>query len=185
MPRSGATSSTGLAARPSGPCVGRAGHRRDARGHARTTRSARSPLDAGARPLRQRGHGPQRRARQARDEAVAGGASAVLILPIDLPLVSPDGHRRRSLAASTTAGPARSSPSSPTDTAAARTRCCSRPPDVIDFAFGGDSRDAHVAAAARRRRAVVELDGPLRVDLDTPDDLLLPEAEPSVEAVRG
>jgi 2-phospho-L-lactate guanylyltransferase (CobY/MobA/RfbA family) len=55
------------------------------------------------------------------------------------------------------------------------------PPDAIDVRFGGDSHDAHVAAAIDAGIAVVELDGPLSVDVDTPDDLLLAElADPDL-----
>jgi hypothetical protein len=46
-------------------------------------------LEAGARPIRQRDGGLGSGLRQARDEAVAGGADALLVVPIDLPLVSP------------------------------------------------------------------------------------------------
>ncbi|MEX2012110.1 MAG: NTP transferase domain-containing protein, partial [Chloroflexota bacterium] len=46
-------------------------------------------LAAGARPLRQRSQGLNRGLREAREEAVAGGADAVLVLPIDLPMISP------------------------------------------------------------------------------------------------
>jgi 2-phospho-L-lactate guanylyltransferase (CobY/MobA/RfbA family) len=51
------------------------------------------------------------------------------------------------------------------------------PPDVIDPHFGGDSHDAHVAAARAAGATVVELDGPLADDLDTPEDLLLAQAD--------
>ena len=44
---------------------------------------------AGARTLLQRSQGLNRGLREARDDAVAGGADAIVIVPIDLPLVSP------------------------------------------------------------------------------------------------
>ena len=47
------------------------------------------------------------------------------------------------------------------------------PPGVIDFAFGGDSRVAHRHEAEAASTRVVELDGPLSLDVDTPEDLLL------------
>jgi 2-phospho-L-lactate guanylyltransferase len=53
------------------------------------------------------------------------------------------------------------------------------PPDVIEFCFGGDSKDAHVEAARSAGARVELLDGPLAVDIDTPEDLLLAEAETS------
>jgi 2-phospho-L-lactate/phosphoenolpyruvate guanylyltransferase len=49
------------------------------------------------------------------------------------------------------------------------------PPDVIDPAFGGDSRAAHAWLASSAEAALVEVSGPLAVDLDTPDDLLIAE----------
>jgi hypothetical protein len=44
---------------------------------------------------------------------------------------------------------------------------------VIDVRFGGDSRVAHTAAALAAGARLVELGGPLTLDLDTADDLLL------------
>ena len=51
------------------------------------------------------------------------------------------------------------------------------PPDVIDPAFGGDSRAGHawLAVVGRHPRSW-RLAGVLALDLDTPDDLLLAEA---------
>lgn len=130
--------------------------------------------ELGARPLRQRKGGLNRGIDAGRAEALAAGATAVLILPIDLPEVSsaaiadvlaaldrpgrplvaivPDRHGRGTNA------------------------LLLAPPDAIDTCFGGDSRSAHVAAADAAGAELVELDGPLALDLDTPDDLLLAEA---------
>ena len=58
------------------------------------------------------------------------------------------------------------------------------PPDVIDFCFGGDSKAAHLAAARAAGARVEVLDGPLTLDIDTPEDLLLAQAE-IPEAVGG
>jgi 2-phospho-L-lactate guanylyltransferase len=136
-------------------------------------------LDAGARPIRQRSVGLNAGLREARDEALAGGADAILIVPIDLPRVStmaiddlleemhdrppplvgivPDRHGRGTNA------------------------LYLAPPDVIDVQFGGDSRAAHVTCGHDRGATVVEMDGPLTVDLDTPDDLVLAQlADPGL-----
>ena len=51
-----------------------------------------------------------------------------------------------------------------------------RPPDVIDVAFGPGSRAAHRPRAEAAGVRYVEIDGPLAVDLDTPDDLVLVES---------
>jgi 2-phospho-L-lactate/phosphoenolpyruvate guanylyltransferase len=129
----------------------------------------------GARTLRQRSQGLNRGLGEARDDALAGGADAIVVVPIDLPLVSsatlaeiiaplsvvaerplvilaPDRHGRGTNA------------------------LVLAPPTAIEFGFGGDSRAAHAACAADAGARYVELDGPLSVDIDTPDDLLLVEA---------
>ena len=138
-------------------------------------------LQAGARPLRQRGGGLNDGLRQAREEAVAGGADAILVLPIDLPGVTSDGL------ASIVALAARDDPLVaivPDRHGRGTNALLLSPPDVIEFCFGGDSRDAHVGAARAAGARVELLDGPLTLDIDTPDDLLLAQAE-TPEAVGG
>jgi 2-phospho-L-lactate guanylyltransferase len=49
------------------------------------------------------------------------------------------------------------------------------PPNAIAFAFGPGSRAAHLAAAAQAGASVVELGGPLTLDLDLPEDLIRAE----------
>lgn len=128
-------------------------------------------LDAGARPIRQRSRGLNDGLREARSEALAAGATSVLIVPIDLPGITPDALGAV-LAASASAAP-------PLVVIVAdrhgrgTNALLLAPPDVIDPAFGGDSRDAHAAAAAAVGARLMEMDGPLQEDLDTPDDLLL------------
>lgn len=139
-------------------------------------------LRAGARPLRQRSRGLNDGLREARDEALAAGANAIVVLPIDIPLVSaellaplvrtaleadqplvaivPDRHDRGTNALLLT------------------------PPDVIDFCFGGDSKAAHLDAGRSVGARVEILGGPLTLDIDTPEDLLLAQAE-TPEAVGG
>jgi 2-phospho-L-lactate guanylyltransferase len=139
-------------------------------------------LDAGARPLRQRGHGLNAGLRQARDEVLAAGARAMLILPVDLPRVSPEA-----IAAIVAAHEAGEGPriAIVADRHGRGTNALLlAPPDVIDVEFGGDSHDAHVAAAVAAGAEVVELGGPLADDLDTPEDLLLAQAE-IPELIRG
>jgi 2-phospho-L-lactate guanylyltransferase len=130
--------------------------------------------ELGARPIRQRDSGLNHGLTAARAEAVAAGAGAVLILPIDLPDVTPDAI----------------------DAIAAQLRELDRPlvaivpdrhgrgtnalliapPDAIDVCFGGDSAIAHESAARAIGARLVILGGPLVLDIDTPDDLLLAEA---------
>ena len=132
-------------------------------------------LEAGARPIRQRGHGLNEGLREARAEAIAGGADALLIVPIDLAAVSPEALGE--VVAAATRAPA-DEPRVvivPDRHGRGTNTLALRPPDAIDFCFGGDSRRAHLSNARGAGAEVVELDGVLRLDLDTPDDLLLVE----------
>jgi 2-phospho-L-lactate guanylyltransferase len=130
--------------------------------------------ELGARPLRQRGGGLNRGIDEGRDEAIAAGAAAILIVPIDLPNVTTAAideilatldRPRRPLVAIV-----------PDRHGRGTNALLLAPPDAIDTCFGGDSRAAHAAAAAASGADLVELGGPLTLDLDTPDDLLLAEA---------
>jgi 2-phospho-L-lactate/phosphoenolpyruvate guanylyltransferase len=128
-------------------------------------------LAAGARPLRQGQGGLNAGIDQAREEAVAAGAEAIVILPIDLPAITPD-------ALADVIAELRDAPRValvPDRHGRGTNVLALRPPDAIEPCFGGDSRQAHAAAALRAGVAYVELDGPLRLDVDTPDDLLLAE----------
>ena len=132
-------------------------------------------LAAGARPLRQRSHGLNEGLREARDEAVAAGATAVLILPIDLPEIT-TAAVRAVLAALDAAAPPLVAIVADRHGRGTNALLLA-PPQVIDLRFGGDSFVAHTTAAIAAGARLVELDGPLAVDLDTPDDLLLVEAD--------
>lgn len=130
-------------------------------------------LEAGARPIRQRSRGLNQGLREARDEAIAGGADAILAVPIDLPLVSP-----AALEALLTplTDPARPLVVMTPDRHGRGTNALLlAPPDAIDFAFGGDSRVAHASRARAAGARLLEIHGPLRLDLDTPEDVLLVE----------
>ena len=137
---------------------------------------------AGARPIRQRSQGLNAGLRQAREEVVAVAADALLVVPIDLPLISPE-------ALEAILAPL-DDPSRPLvvlvpDRHGRGTNALLvAPPDAIEFGFGGDSRRAHAACAADAGARYVELDGPLSLDVDTPEDLLLVEqrAPESVDA---
>ena len=138
-------------------------------------------LEAGARPMRQRSRGLNAGLQEAREEAVAAGATAVLILPIDLPRISPAAieavlHVLRDHAAPLVA-------IVPDRHGRGTNALLLAPPDVIDLRFGRDSRAAHGEAAAAAGATLLELDGPLRQDLDTPDDLLATDG--TAERLRG
>jgi 2-phospho-L-lactate guanylyltransferase len=119
-----------------------------------------------------------------RVRAVATGADAVLVVPGDLPAVSaPEltrvvGEARAHVASLAAAGsPAHALVALVADRAGRGTNILLvAPPETIPFRFGDGSRAAHAAAAAAAGAAFLEVTGPLDLDLDTPDDLLVAEA---------
>jgi 2-phospho-L-lactate guanylyltransferase len=126
--------------------------------------------EAGARPLLQRSRGLNPALQEAR--AVIA-AARLLVLPADLPAVTSGD-----LAALLAAGDAAGSPSvvlAPDRHGRGTNALLLSPPDVIDPAFGGDSRAGHAWLAESADIRFVELAGILELDLDTPDDLLLAE----------
>jgi 2-phospho-L-lactate guanylyltransferase len=126
---------------------------------------------AGARPIRQRSQGLNAGLRQARDEVLAAGADALLVVPIDLPLISPEALQK---ILAPLDEPSRPLVVLVPDRHGRGTNALLvAPPDAIEFGFGGDSRRAHAACAADAGARFVELDGPLTLDVDTPADLLL------------
>jgi 2-phospho-L-lactate guanylyltransferase len=139
-------------------------------------------LTAGGRPILQRSRGLNAGVREARAEALAAGATAVLILPLDLPRVSPAALGEVVEALRDQAGPLVALV--PDRHGRGTNALLLAPPDVIEVCFGGDSRAAHAAAAADAGARFIELDGPLAYDLDTPDDLLLAQAQ-APESIDG
>jgi 2-phospho-L-lactate guanylyltransferase len=131
--------------------------------------------EIGARTLRQRTKGLNAGLAEARADVIAGGAEAILVLPIDLPFVTAEAVTAllEPLAADEPAAHVVLA----TDRHGTGTNALGlRPPEIIDFAFGPGSRLAHRAAAEAAGATYTEVDGPLSVDLDTPDDLVLVEA---------
>jgi 2-phospho-L-lactate guanylyltransferase len=129
--------------------------------------------ELGARPIRQRDSGLNQGLAAARDEALAAGATAILILPIDLPDVTADAidavagqldERDRPLVAIV-----------PDRHGRGTNALLIAPPDAIGLCFGGASSSAHEASARAVGARLIVLGGPLALDLDTPEDLLLAE----------
>lgn len=128
--------------------------------------------DAGVVPLRQLGGGLNAALDQARAAAVDLGATALLVLPGDLPAVSAEAVE--ALVAGLPSAPAVALVS---DRHGSGTNALLlAPPDVIRFSFGPESRRQHRLLAAAAGAAFAELEGPLSLDLDTPDDLLAADA---------
>ncbi|MEJ7749773.1 MAG: hypothetical protein WKF56_10750, partial [Candidatus Limnocylindrales bacterium] len=126
---------------------------------------------AGARTLRQRSRGLNDGLREARADALAGGADAIVILPIDLPRI--DAAAVLAVVEPLLEGPV--VVLVPDRHGLGTNALGLRPPDIIDPAFGPDSRRRHQASALTAGARLIELDGPLLFDLDTPDDLVIAE----------
>lgn len=129
---------------------------------------------AGSRTLRQRSSGLNAGLVLARADVMAGGADAIVVLPIDLPFIEASEVERLAADVATTPAPA---VTLVTDRHGTGTNALGlRPPDVIDFAFGPGSRAAHRDAADAAGASYVEVQGPLAFDVDTPDDLVFLES---------
>lgn len=124
--------------------------------------------EKGATTLLQQGVGLNPALDEGRDRAVHQGASALLVLPADLPLL--DAEDIRSVVAGRGESP--SGVISPDAAHAGTNALMLRPPDAIPFAFGTGSFEAHQWAARERDipLSVVERTH-LSFDLDTAGDL--------------
>jgi 2-phospho-L-lactate guanylyltransferase len=133
----------------------------------------------------------------ARSVALARGATAVLVVPADLPSVSAASLDEVLARASASIDAPIDAPDAPAELVApaglvalvpdrhgqGTNALAVSPPGAIAPAFGGDSRAAHQSAARAAGVRYVELDGPLSLDLDTPADLL--DAEAALGSLRG
>ena len=141
---------------------------------------------SGAEPLRQRGEGLNEGLEQAVAHAIGGGATAVLVLAADLPSVSDTSIGEIVETAAAAASVGRAIVVVVPDRHGRGTNAMLlSPPDVIRFAFGTDSREAHEAAARAVDALSLEVDGPLSLDLDLPEDLTLAEERGLLDPARG
>lgn len=110
-------------------------------------------------------------------QALGGRADRLLVLPADLPGVTP-GDVEALLAAADRARVAsvRVVVLAPDRHGRGTNALLLDPPGVIEPAFGGDSRPAHAGLAHAAGAVYVETPDLLELDLDTPDDLLMVEA---------
>jgi len=118
----------------------------------------------------------------ARSVAVARGATAVIVVPADLPAITPLALdslvEAAALATSGSGAAGRGGVAIVPDRAKAGTNALLvSPPALIEPAFGPGSYAVHGGAAEDAGAVVVEVDGPLSLDVDTTDDLLAAEAE--------
>ena len=138
--------------------------------------------DHGAVGLVERAPGLNGAIRAARSLAEARDATAVIILPADLPAISATAIDAVIEAGSTALGarePAngRGLVALVTDRHGTGTNVLLvSPPTIIEPRFGPGSRELHRAAAADAGATFLELDGPLSLDVDTAEDLVAAEA---------
>ncbi|HEX7591761.1 MAG TPA: 2-phospho-L-lactate guanylyltransferase [Candidatus Limnocylindrales bacterium] len=128
----------------------------------------------GAASLLQEGDGLNEGLDEARIAAGAE-ATAIMILPADLPAVAASAIDQLAEAAELAVRMAPNGPVValvPDHHGTGTNALLVAPPNAIPFCFGEGSRAAHAAAAAAAGAVYLELDGPLTFDVDTPDDLL-------------
>jgi 2-phospho-L-lactate/phosphoenolpyruvate guanylyltransferase len=120
--------------------------------------------------------------------AAAAGATAVLFLPADLPLLGQAALDALLEAADATLAAGNGRPIvvvAPADARNGTNALLVSPPGVIDPAFGPQSLEAHLRAGAVIDASMqLVIDPALGFDLDTPDDLLRLEADRLLELQR-
>ncbi len=133
-----------------------------------------SARDMGAATLLQRTSGLNEGLDEARSAAGAK-ATAIVVLPADLPGVAASAIDRLAEAAERAAAAVPERPVVvlvPDRHGSGTNALLVMPPDAITFRFGEGSREAHRAAATIAGATYLELDGPLSFDVDTAEDLL-------------
>jgi 2-phospho-L-lactate/phosphoenolpyruvate guanylyltransferase len=122
----------------------------------------------GATPLLQESQGLNPALEEGRRWVIERGGSSLLVLPADLPLIDPDDVNAVLEGVVET----RSVTISPDGVHTGTNALLLRPPDVLPFAFGPRSYEAHLQAAQERGLDVRVCERPhLAFDLDTAEDL--------------
>jgi len=122
----------------------------------------------GATPLVQESRGLNPALEEGRRRALELGASTLLVLPADLPLLDAGDV----LAVLKEAGEGPSVVISPDGAGSGTNALLMQPPDVLPFAFGADSFEAHLGAARKCSLEIRVCERPhLAFDLDTAGDL--------------
>jgi 2-phospho-L-lactate guanylyltransferase len=131
--------------------------------------------EAGAHAVPQHGEGLNEGLRLGLGAARDGGASAVLILPADLPLLATSSLDRLLDAGDAALAAGSGRPLvviAPSDARGGTNALLLSPPDVIAPCFGAASFEAHARAAAAAEATLQLVTDPgLGFDLDTPEDL--------------
>ncbi|MFI5262325.1 MAG: 2-phospho-L-lactate guanylyltransferase [Candidatus Limnocylindrales bacterium] len=131
---------------------------------------------AGAAPMAQRSDGLNGAIRDGRAAAIAARATAVLVLPADLPTLDVAALERLLDAADAAVAAGTGAPLVVIAAADARdgtNALLISPPDLIEPAFGPGSLEAHLRAARDAGASVrLVVDATLGFDLDTPADLV-------------
>ena len=124
--------------------------------------------ERGATPLPQKSRGLNPALEEGRLWATRSGASALIVLPADLPLIEADDVRK--LLAEAKEGP--SAIVVPDGAHSGTNALLLRPPEALPFLFGPDSFEAHLQAARDRGLDVGVFENDhLAFDLDTAGDL--------------
>jgi len=124
-----------------------------------------------------------------RDAALAAGATAVLMVPADLPLINHESLDRLLAAADAALAAGNGRPLvaiAPADARTGTNALLVAPPRTIEPHFGPESFEAHLRAAATAHASVQVVDDALLgFDLDTPEDLerLDPARQMELEAI--
>jgi len=134
----------------------------------------RAATAAGATPVRQPDDGLNEGLLAATRWATADGATAVIVLAADLPAISAAAIEAVVAAAAAARRSDRAVVAIVADRHGRGTNVLLvSPPDAVAFRFGSGSRAAHLAEAQAANAVALELDGPLALDLDLPEDLIL------------
>ncbi len=132
---------------------------------------------AGGSPLHQADQGLNEGIRAARAIAALGGATAILILPGDLPVLEIASLEALLEAADAALAAGAGQPVviiAPADARSGTNALLLSPPDAIEPGFGPGSLERHLRAAeAADASTQLVVDAALGFDLDTPDDLAL------------
>lgn len=140
----------------------------------------------GAVTLVQRLPGLNAALREGRAEAVRRGATATIVVPIDLPAIDAAGLDALLLEIAGVGGDAATVVAIVPDRHGLGTNILyTAPPEVIDPQFGEGSLAAHRFVGTAAGARLIELGGPLVLDVDTGDDLLVAEGGTELPGKAG